>query len=88
MAAAHSDYAGGLELKRATGGTTTRGDAPLLPRGGHGDPQFRDRVVCPAVVLNLGRQPAARGAEDRDHEFGSIRPGLRADLILLSKNPV
>ena len=23
-----------------------------------------------------------------DHEFGSIRPGLRADLILLSKNPV
>ena len=52
---AHYDHAGGLaELKRATGGQlyASRADAPLLARGGRGDPQFRDRLVYPAIVAD------------------------------------
>src|ERR1044071_2913120 len=50
---AHFDHAGGLAaLKRATGAQfiASRGDAPLLRRGGHDDPQFRDRFHFPPIV--------------------------------------
>ncbi|HEX7190334.1 MAG TPA: subclass B3 metallo-beta-lactamase, partial [Thermoanaerobaculia bacterium] len=50
---AHFDHAGGLAaLKRATGAQfiASRGDAPLLKRGGHDDPQFRDRLLFPPIV--------------------------------------
>jgi len=50
---AHFDHAGGLvALKRATGAQfiASRGDAPLLRRGGHDDPQFRDRFHFPPIA--------------------------------------
>ena len=49
---AHLDHAGGLaELKRVTGATlyASRGDIPLLARGGLDDPQFGDRFPFPPV---------------------------------------
>lgn len=49
---AHYDHAGGLaELKRATGATfyASAGDAPVLERGGHGDPSFVSDVTFPPV---------------------------------------
>jgi imidazolonepropionase-like amidohydrolase/glyoxylase-like metal-dependent hydrolase (beta-lactamase superfamily II) len=52
---AHLDHAGGLEeLKRVTGAKlyASRLDAPLLARGGHRDPQFRDRFPFPPVVAD------------------------------------
>jgi imidazolonepropionase-like amidohydrolase/glyoxylase-like metal-dependent hydrolase (beta-lactamase superfamily II) len=52
---AHYDHAGGLaELKHATGAMlyASAPDARLLARGGHGDPQFRDRFPYPAVVAD------------------------------------
>jgi metallo-beta-lactamase class B len=45
---AHFDHAGGLaELKGATGARflASKGDQPLLARGGRGDPQFGDRFL-------------------------------------------
>lgn len=50
---AHCDHAGGLAaLKRATGAQfiASRGDAPLLQRGGHDDPQFGDRLLFPPII--------------------------------------
>lgn len=50
---AHFDHAGGFAaLKRATGAKfiASRGDAPLLERGGLDDPQFRDRFPFPPMV--------------------------------------
>ena len=52
---AHLDHAGGLaELKRATGATllASAGDAPLLQRGGHDDPQFGERLTFPPVMVD------------------------------------
>jgi metallo-beta-lactamase class B len=52
---AHLDHAGGLaELKRASGAVlyASRQDAPLLARGGHDDPQFRDRLPFPPVAAD------------------------------------
>ena len=52
---AHYDHAGGLaELKRVTGATfyASRGDVPLLARGGLDDPQFGDRFPFPPVVAD------------------------------------
>ena len=52
---AHYDHAGGLAaLKKATGATfvASRGDAPLFARGGHDDPQFRDRFLFPPIVAD------------------------------------
>src|ERR1051325_11371726 len=52
---AHYDHAGGLaELKQRSGAAlyASRGDAPLLRRGGHDDPQFRDRFLFPPVVAD------------------------------------
>src|ERR1044071_3876545 len=49
---AHYDHAGGLAaLKKASGApfVASRGDAPLLARGGPGDPQFRDRLLLPPI---------------------------------------
>ncbi|HEY2323054.1 MAG TPA: subclass B3 metallo-beta-lactamase, partial [Thermoanaerobaculia bacterium] len=50
---AHFDHAGGLTaLQGATGAQfiASRGDAPILKRGGHDDPQFRDRFHFPPIV--------------------------------------
>ncbi len=50
---AHFDHAGGLvALKKASGAAfvASRGDAPLLARGGHDDPQFRDKFHFPPIV--------------------------------------
>ncbi len=50
---AHFDHVGGIAaLKRATGAqfVASRGDAPLLERGGHDDPQFGDRFHFTALV--------------------------------------
>ncbi|HKS21291.1 MAG TPA: subclass B3 metallo-beta-lactamase [Thermoanaerobaculia bacterium] len=52
---AHYDHAGGLAaLKKATGAqfVASRGDAPLLARGGHDDPQFHDRFLFPPIVAD------------------------------------
>jgi metallo-beta-lactamase class B len=52
---AHYDHAGGLAaLKKASGASfvASRGDAPLLARGGHGDPQFRDRLLFPPIAAD------------------------------------
>jgi len=43
--------------------------------------------IPPLDVLRIATFNAARALR-RENEFGSIRPGLRADLILLSKNPL
>ena len=43
--------------------------------------------IPPLDVLKIATFNAARALR-REQEFGSIRPGLRADLILLSKNPL
>ena len=42
--------------------------------------------IPPLQVIRIATSSAAR-ALGREHELGSIRPGLRADLIVLSKNP-
>lgn len=49
---AHSDHAGGIaQLARDTGAQViaNAADAPLLERGGHGDPQYGDRFPFPPV---------------------------------------
>jgi metallo-beta-lactamase class B len=49
---AHLDHAGGLaELKRATGARlfASEREAPLLARGGKGDPYFADRATFPPI---------------------------------------
>jgi metallo-beta-lactamase class B len=49
---AHFDHAGGLaKLKDDTGARlyASEGDAPLLERGGKGDPQFGDTLLFPPV---------------------------------------
>ena len=49
---AHTDHAGGLaELKRVTGAKfyASRGDIPLLARGGMDDPQFGNKYPFPPV---------------------------------------
>ena len=43
--------------------------------------------IPPLQVIRIATSNAARALR-REHEFGSITPGLRADLILLSKNPL
>ena len=43
--------------------------------------------IPPLEVLKIATFNAARALR-RENEFGSIHPGLRADLILLSKNPL
>jgi imidazolonepropionase-like amidohydrolase len=43
--------------------------------------------IPPLEVLKIATYNAARALRHED-EFGSIRPGLRADLILLSGNPL
>ena len=52
---AHLDHAGGLaELKRVTGATlyASRGDIPLLARGGLDDPQFGNKYPFPPVYAD------------------------------------
>jgi metallo-beta-lactamase class B len=49
---AHFDHAGGLaQLKKWSGATliASKGDAPLLARGGADDPQFSNRFLFPPV---------------------------------------
>jgi metallo-beta-lactamase class B len=51
---AHCDHAGGIaELARDTGAQViaSAADAPLLARGGHGDPEYGDRFVFPPVKV-------------------------------------
>jgi imidazolonepropionase-like amidohydrolase/GNAT superfamily N-acetyltransferase len=43
--------------------------------------------IPPAAVLEMATRNAAR-ALGREREFGSIAPGMRADLVVLSKNPL
>ncbi len=52
---AHYDHAGGLAaLKQLTGARmlASAGDAPLLERGGHDDPQYGDSFLFPAVQVD------------------------------------
>ena len=42
--------------------------------------------IPPLEVIRIATSNAAR-ALGRGHELGSIRPGLRADLIVLSRSP-
>lgn len=48
---------------------------------------LNDAGIPPLDVLKIATNNAARALR-REDEFGSIRPGLRADLILLSKDPL
>jgi imidazolonepropionase-like amidohydrolase len=43
--------------------------------------------IPPLQVIRIATSNAARALR-RQHEFGSITPGLRADLVLLSQNPL
>lgn len=43
--------------------------------------------IPPLQVIRIATSNAA-GALRRQHDFGAIAPGLRADLILLSQNPL
>ncbi len=43
--------------------------------------------IPPLQVIRIATSNAARALR-RQHEFGSITPGLRADLVLLSANPL
>jgi metallo-beta-lactamase class B len=52
---AHLDHAGGLAaLKHLSGArmAASEADAPLLERGGHGDPQFGDSLTFPPVHVD------------------------------------
>jgi len=46
-----------------------------------------DAGIPPLAILRMTTHDAAVALR-RDHLFGSIRPGLRADLLLLSKDPL
>jgi imidazolonepropionase-like amidohydrolase len=46
-----------------------------------------DAGIPPLQVLHIATQSAAKALR-REQEFGAVLPGLRADLILLSKNPL
>jgi len=48
---------------------------------------LNDAGIPPLEVIRIATGNAAR-ALHRDHEFGSIREGLNADLVILSKNPL
>lgn len=51
---AHCDHAGGIAgIAHDTGAQViaSAGDTPLLTRGGHGDPQFGDRLLFPLVTV-------------------------------------
>ncbi|MGZ8853989.1 MAG: subclass B3 metallo-beta-lactamase, partial [Thermoanaerobaculia bacterium] len=53
---AHYDHAGGLvALQKATGAPlmASKAEAPLLARGGKGDPQFGDRFLYPPIKANF-----------------------------------
>ena len=67
---AHYDHAGGLaELKKITGAklAASAGDAPLLARGGHGDPVLGDKGLFTPVkadrILKDGDKVALGGTE-------------------------
>jgi len=62
---AHLDHAGGLaELKRVTGAAlyASRGDIPLLARGGLDDPQFGNKYPFPPVWADRIVEDGARVA--------------------------
>jgi len=46
-----------------------------------------DAGIPPLAILRMATFDAARALK-REREFGSIAPGLRADLLLLSRNPL
>ena len=48
---------------------------------------LNDAGIAPLEILKMATFNAAR-ALHREREFGSIQPGLRADLVILSKNPL
>ncbi|HYC61796.1 MAG TPA: subclass B3 metallo-beta-lactamase [Thermoanaerobaculia bacterium] len=48
---------------------------------------FADAGIPPHAILRMATFDAARALR-REKEFGSIAPGLRADLIVLSKDPL
>lgn len=79
---AHFDHAGGLaELKRATGAKlfASRGDTPLLARGGVDDPQFGDRFPYPPVepdhVIADGERVTVGGVTLTAHITAGHTPG-------------
>lgn len=49
--------------------------------------QFVEAGLTPAQVLRIATVEAAR-YQEADAEFGQIRPGLRADLLLIDGNPL
>ena len=46
-----------------------------------------DAGIPPLSILRMATHDAARALRS-EREFGSIAPGLRADLVLLSKDPL
>jgi imidazolonepropionase-like amidohydrolase/glyoxylase-like metal-dependent hydrolase (beta-lactamase superfamily II) len=46
-----------------------------------------DAGIAPLAILRMATYDAARALK-REKEFGSITPGMRADLVVLSKNPL
>ncbi|HEV7768556.1 MAG TPA: subclass B3 metallo-beta-lactamase [Thermoanaerobaculia bacterium] len=46
-----------------------------------------DAGIAPMAILRMATYDAARALK-REKEFGSIAPGMRADLVVLSKNPL
>jgi metallo-beta-lactamase class B len=79
---AHYDHAGGLaQLKQWSHATlyATRGDIPLLARGGHDDPQFGDRFTFPPVeadrILEDGQRVSLGGTTLTAHITPGHTPG-------------
>ncbi|HYC94053.1 MAG TPA: GNAT family N-acetyltransferase [Thermoanaerobaculia bacterium] len=78
-------YEGGVRLTVGTDtptpwivpGTSVHDEMALLVSAG----------IPPAAVLEMATRNAARALK-RERELGSIAPGMRADLVVLSKNPL
>lgn len=46
-----------------------------------------DAGIAPLAILRMATYDAARALK-RENEFGSIAPGMRADLVVLAKSPL
>ena len=78
-------YDGGVQLVTGTDTPT-----PWIVPGASLHDELRllaDAGIPPLAILRMATFDAARALR-REKEFGSIAPGLRADLIVLSKDPL
>jgi len=83
-------FEGGAPLLIGTDAGATPGGGPRFPPGTtlHDElALFVDAGIPPADVLRIATVEAARFLEEED-EFGRIRRGLRADLLLVAENPL